>query len=177
MTKAGLDPSRIEERAVILAKVHAAKKRKRDDDDDAEMDTDEDHAEAEREAGDEGKAGAKGKARVNAGEEEWMDVDEEDGDGKRRKKVRGNKGEIMFSGKRHPRSNRQLAGLRDDTVSCSQSISFRARNSDVPLPSLPSLYSVSSKLIKPINCAILTSGRGICWPRPARATAQSKPRW
>ena len=41
MTKAGLDPSRIQERAEILAKVAGAKRKRLREDDDAEMDVDE----------------------------------------------------------------------------------------------------------------------------------------
>ncbi|KAF8655611.1 hypothetical protein AX16_002993 [Volvariella volvacea WC 439] len=96
MTKAGLDPSRIEERAKMLAKVQGAK-RKRDDDDDGEggMDVD--------------------------GEEDWTDADAE---GDRRKKSKTNSGEVVFAGKRAPRSNRQLAGMRDE-AQASRAIKLR----------------------------------------------------
>ncbi|KAJ7583405.1 P-loop containing nucleoside triphosphate hydrolase protein [Mycena floridula] len=104
MTKAGLDPSRIEDRARLLAKVAGAKvgsKRKRDDDgDDDEMDVDEADEDAEG----------------------WMDVDGEESAPAKRQK--GNTG---LSTKRHPRSNRQLAGMRDEAQA---SKAFRLRNLD-----------------------------------------------
>ncbi len=93
MTKAGLDPSRIQERAIQLAKVRTAeRKRKRGPDDDADMDVD-----------DEGED-----------DEESMDVD---GEKKSPKRARTNSGAIVARGKREPRTNRQLAGMRDDAVS------------------------------------------------------------
>ena len=42
MTKAGLDPSRIQERADILAKVAGAKRKRQREEEEAEMDVDED---------------------------------------------------------------------------------------------------------------------------------------
>ncbi|KAF9490674.1 P-loop containing nucleoside triphosphate hydrolase protein [Pleurotus eryngii] len=94
LTKAGYDPSRIEERGKMLAKLQGAqqKKRKRDDDgdDDVDMDADE---------GDDADGA-------------WMDVDgEEDVSPKRAK---GNSGAVIATNQRAPRSNRQLAGLRDE---------------------------------------------------------------
>ncbi|TFK53750.1 P-loop containing nucleoside triphosphate hydrolase protein [Heliocybe sulcata] len=87
LTKAGLDPSRIQERAEMLAKVRSEqRKRKRDD----EMDVDMDGEEAEG---------------------DWMDVDGEDSPNKR---VKANSGAAVTKGKREPRSNRQLAGMRDE---------------------------------------------------------------
>ncbi|KAF4567288.1 Nucleolar GTP-binding protein 1 [Pleurotus pulmonarius] len=94
LTKAGYDPSKIEERARMLAKLQGAqqKKRKRDDDDDEDVDMDADE-------GDDADGA-------------WMDVDgEEDVSPKRAK---GNSGAVIATNKRAPRSNRQLAGLRDE---------------------------------------------------------------
>ncbi|KZT22560.1 GTP binding protein 4 [Neolentinus lepideus HHB14362 ss-1] len=86
LTKVGLDPSRIQERAEMLAKVRTEqRKRKRDDD----MDVD-------------GAVGAEG---------DWMDVDGEDSPSKR---VKDNSGAVVTKGKREPRSNRQLTGMRDE---------------------------------------------------------------
>ncbi|KAF8893618.1 GTP binding protein 4 [Infundibulicybe gibba] len=91
MTKAGLDPSRIQERAEMLAKLQGTeRKRKRDDDGDVDMD-------------DEGSDG------VDA--EGWMDVDGEEGAPRKRAKT-ANKSAV--TNKRAPRSNRQLAGMRDE---------------------------------------------------------------
>lgn len=92
MTKAGLDPSKIEERAAMLAKIQGAK-RKRADEMDVDMDGDDDD---------------------EAGEGGWMDVDAEDSPNKR---VKGNSGVIVAKDRRAPRTNRQLAGMRDDAVS------------------------------------------------------------
>ena len=100
LKKAGLDPSSIEERAHMLAKVEIARqqlsKRKRngegDEDEDMEMDYED--------------------------EEDWedeeMDVDEDES--VPRKKKRTESGAVAITNKRVPRSNRQLAGLRDADV-------------------------------------------------------------
>ncbi|KAH8107497.1 P-loop containing nucleoside triphosphate hydrolase protein [Phellopilus nigrolimitatus] len=87
LTKAGLDPSRIQERAEMLAKVQGAKRKRGED---AEMDVDMD-------GGD--------------GDAEWMDVDGEEMTPQKRAKA--NTGAVVTKGKREPRSNRQLAGMRD----------------------------------------------------------------
>lgn len=89
LTKAGLDPSRIVERAQMIAKARGVdKKRKRDE----EMDLDE--------SGDEGDA---------------MEVDEEDSTRKRRKTAAGAV-EIVNYGKRVPKSDRATIGMRDSAV-------------------------------------------------------------
>ena len=106
MTKAGLDPSRIQERAETLAKIRAEQgKRKRDQDDEMDIDM-----------------GAGGSDGEN--EDGWMDVDdEENGTPKKRAKI--NSGEVMaITGKREPRSNRQLAGMRDSSVGSTVWLSF-----------------------------------------------------
>ncbi|KAG5638221.1 hypothetical protein H0H81_001222 [Sphagnurus paluster] len=91
MTKAGLDPSRIQERATMLAKLHGAK-RKRDN----EMDVDEDM---------EGSGGEEG--------EGWMDVDGED-DEAPKKRVKGNSGGVVAIDRRAPKTDRMVAGMRDE---------------------------------------------------------------
>jgi len=96
LTKAGYDASKIHQRAEVIAKVQGAK-RKRDEtegaeDEDEEMELVEDGDDAE-----------------GAG---WMDVDEE---GAPTKKVKTNSGGVIS--KRAPKSNRQMAGLRDEGVS------------------------------------------------------------
>ncbi|TDL21441.1 P-loop containing nucleoside triphosphate hydrolase protein [Rickenella mellea] len=95
LTKAGIDPSRIQERAQLIAKARGIeRKRKRDD----TMDVD-----VEGGGGD----GAEG-------EDGWMDVDDDETTPKKRGKA--NSGAVVAkSGKREPRSNRQLAGMRDGT--------------------------------------------------------------
>ncbi|KIY53602.1 P-loop containing nucleoside triphosphate hydrolase protein [Fistulina hepatica ATCC 64428] len=89
LTKVGLDPSRIEERARILAKAQG-QKRKRGQDEDVEM------ADAEDVDGDDA-----------------MEVDGEDATPL--KWVKTNSGKVAaVSSKRHPRANRQLAGLANE---------------------------------------------------------------
>ena len=109
LTKAGLDPSRVVERATVLAKAQSAlKKRKRTEADEG-MDMDVDGSEEE-------------------GEGEWMDVDGDDSTPKKRTK--SNTGTaVAAKNKREPRSNRQLAGMRDDAVSnvCMSGVSFLTR--------------------------------------------------
>lgn len=92
MTKAGLDPSRIEERAQMIAKVQGAKRKRMRDEEDAEMAVDEE-------------------GEGDQGEGEWMDVDEE---ATPHKRVKANSGVVIAKGARGPRSNRQLAGMRDE---------------------------------------------------------------
>ena len=90
LTKAGYDPSRIEERAERIAKVQAAKKRKREE----QMDIDE---------GSEGSYDSSG---------DGMDVDGDDGASKKRVKTVSGAAAVG----RQPRTNRQLAGMRDGEV-------------------------------------------------------------
>jgi len=102
LTKAGLDPSRIEQRAELIAKARGLeRKRKRDE----EMDVDEEGESGEGE-GSEGEEGG-----------DWMDVDGEGDDGnsppKRRKSNTGTA--VTAAGKHAPRTNRQTAGMRDES--------------------------------------------------------------
>lgn len=96
LKKAGLDPSKIEQRAAVIAKARGLqRKRKRDD----EMDVDEEDGES---------GGGEG--------DDWMDVDEEDDGRSSPKKRKSNTGTAVGSiGKHAPRTNRQTAGLRDQT--------------------------------------------------------------
>ena len=95
LTKAGYNPSKIKERAETLAAAVGEKRKRQREEEEAEMDVDGDEDEAE--------------------EGDWMDVDEGDGTtpNKRRK---SNTGAVMARSARGPRSNRQLAGLRDEAV-------------------------------------------------------------
>ncbi|KAH7888986.1 P-loop containing nucleoside triphosphate hydrolase protein [Phlebopus sp. FC_14] len=93
LKKAGYDPSSIQERAQMLAKVQGAK-RKREE---AKMDVDMDEAGE----GDDGEEG------------DWMDVDGEETPNKR---AEGNSGAVIAKSSRGPRSNRQLAGMRNEQV-------------------------------------------------------------
>lgn len=84
----------------MLAKVKGAGiqgKRKRGDDDGMDVDMDGEGDEA---------------PELMEGGEEWMDVDGEQQ--APRKKTKTNEGRVVA--KREPRSNRQLAGMRDDAV-------------------------------------------------------------
>ncbi|KAK7692118.1 hypothetical protein QCA50_003737 [Cerrena zonata] len=98
LTKAGLDPSRIQERADALAKVAGEKRKRQREEEDAEMDIDEE-----------------------AGEGDWMDVDE---GGSPNKRVKDNSGAVVAKGAREPKSNRQFAGMRDQ-AQASKAIKLR----------------------------------------------------
>ncbi|KAI0066176.1 GTP binding protein 4 [Artomyces pyxidatus] len=94
LAKAGLDPSRVQERAVMIAKMRGAdRKRKRDEAEEDGMDVDE---------GPEG---------------EWMDIDGEETTPNKRSKA--NSGAIIAKSenRREPRSQRHLAGMRDEAQS------------------------------------------------------------
>lgn len=95
LKKAGLDPSKIEQRATLIAKARGMEsKRKRDE----VMDVDEEGVNGEGEGGD------------------WMDVDDEDDRRSPQKRRKNNTGTAVISaGKHAPRTNRETAGLRDQT--------------------------------------------------------------
>ncbi|KIM45613.1 hypothetical protein M413DRAFT_65754 [Hebeloma cylindrosporum] len=95
LTKAGLDPSRIQERAEMIAKLQGAKRKRDDDDDDEDEDEEMGDIDADAERGD---------------GEGWMDVDEDEGAPKKR--VKTNSGGVI--NKREPRSHRHMAGMRDE---------------------------------------------------------------
>lgn len=102
LKKVGLDPSGIEQRASLIAKARGfERKRKRDEG----MDVDEDGRS-------EGHEGAEWEGE---GDSDWMDVDEEDVVRSSQKRRKGNTGTTIASGKHAPRTNRQTAGLRDQT--------------------------------------------------------------
>lgn len=95
LADAGYDASKIQQRAEMIAKIQGAK-RKRDEVDDNDVDMDDSD---EEEGGEDGTEG-------------WMDVDDDRGSPK--KKVKTNSGGVV--NKKEPKSNRQLAGLRDEEV-------------------------------------------------------------
>jgi nucleolar GTP-binding protein len=118
LTKAGIDPSRVQERAVMIAKVRAAgRKRKREEGEEDAMDVDADGH------GDDGGDGDDGDDWASEGEDGTMDVDADGENGNDRhgdtrhghKRGKANSG-AAIARKRAPRSNRQLAGLRDEAV-------------------------------------------------------------
>ena len=150
MTKAGLDPSRIQERAEMLAKVQGAKRKRQREEDEAEMDVDE-------EMGDES----------GEGEGEWMDVDGDEVP--KLKRAKANSGAVIAKNARHPRSNRQLAGLRDEAVSTVRRVYGRLI---LRWPFLP-----LSKHRKRSSCGISGRENATCKRAPERATAPSKPKW
>lgn len=143
LTKAGYDPSRIQERAAILAKIQGAK-RKRTDDEDVEM-------------GD----------SANEGEDSWMDVDEDEaGPTRAAKQSKTNSGAVVAKGRREPKTNRQLAGLRDQGV----------RHFIVFLPQVLML-STHSKQARQTSSATWANDHETCWQRPEKATDRSQPKW
>ena len=101
LTNAGYNTSQIQQRAEMIAKIQGAK-RKRDEADDSEEDVDMDRPDLD-DAHDDADA-----------EEGWMDVDEDERSP--HKKLKTDAGSARVVSKRGPRSNRQLAGLRDDAV-------------------------------------------------------------
>ncbi|KXN85538.1 Nucleolar GTP-binding protein 1, partial [Leucoagaricus sp. SymC.cos] len=92
LTKAGLDPSRIQERAERLAKIQAVQRKRKRGEEDEQMDVDDEDDEGDRD------------------EDEEMDVDGEELPSS--KKVKTNSGGVVA--KRMPKSDRSLAGLRDE---------------------------------------------------------------
>jgi nucleolar GTP-binding protein len=136
LTQAGLDPSRIEARAEILAKARAVQgKRKRAaDGSDDEMDVDGEDAPA------------------------LMDVD---GDAPV-KRAKANSGAALA---RAPRTNRQLAGLKDGAVRVCTGEWRGCTN------------GASSKRTRRRGCATSASATGTGRRRRARATARSRQKW
>jgi nucleolar GTP-binding protein len=102
LTKAGLDPSRIQARAEVLAKLQGAmRKRKRQTEDgDEEGDIDMD-AEGED----------------DGWEDDGMDVDDEDTPNRKRAKRNDGAVSMAAAGGRGPRTDRRFAGMRDEGVS------------------------------------------------------------
>jgi nucleolar GTP-binding protein len=107
LTKAGIDPSRIQERAVMIAKVRAAgRKRKHDEDEDAmDVDGDDDGDSNDDHWVSEGEDAA---AMIDA------DDNEEQG-ARHNKRGKANSGTVIAR-KHTPRTNRQFAGMRDEAV-------------------------------------------------------------
>jgi nucleolar GTP-binding protein len=140
LTKAGLDPSRIEARAEILAKARTAERKRKRDDDDAEMDVDE--------------------------APELLDDGEMEVDGAERsppKRAKANSGAVVT---RAPRTNRQLAGFRDEEVGIYLLMVF-TQYTDVPC----------SKRARRRRCETSASASGTARRRRARATARSRQKW
>jgi hypothetical protein len=174
LTKAGIDPSRIQERAVVIAKMRGAgHKRKRDEDG---MDVDGD-GNGDDEDGDNWVSEGDGE------DETMMDVDGDGGeeDGTRHKRGKANSGADIALRKRAPRSNRQLAGLRDEVVRCC----YTQHQPLFPFPfskgaderSFFLLLVSCSKYPKRCDYGILDSASATCLRKRARATALSESKW
>jgi hypothetical protein len=168
LTKAGIDPSRVQERAVMIAKVRAVgRKRKRDEDG---MDVDGD-----------GNSDEDGDNWVSEGDgedETVMDVDGDEGeDGTRHKRGKGNSGAAIAHQKRTPRSNRLLAGLRDEAVRCCYTHHHHPLSLRPSFRVLMSLFLSCSKYPKRRDYGILDSAGATCLRKQARATALSESKW
>ena len=148
LTKAGLDPSRIQERAEMIAKLQGAKRKRadEDEDDDEEMgDAEEDGS--EREAGGDG----------------WMDVDDDDDDSAPKKRVKTNSGRVI--NKREPRSHRQMAGMRDEAVSIYYFSPYKgvARNCFFFLPAIRPCQQTTEPGSTPTQHACQSRRRRSCY--------------
>jgi nucleolar GTP-binding protein len=120
LTKAGVDPSRVQERAVMIAKMHAAgRKRKRDEGEDA-MDVDGDGNDDDD---DDDNWASEGEGDA------MMDVDDKEQDTRHGKRGKSNSG-ALIARKHAPRSNRQLAGLRDEAVRVASCFCRRSFSAD-----------------------------------------------
>ena len=146
LTKAGYDPSRIEERAAVLAKVAGAKRKRAREEGEAQMDVDDQGEEGE--------------------EADWMDVDGEEPTPSKRAKA--NSGAVVAKGKREPRSDRRLAGMRDSAVRASGRLLGEA------VLTVLVGYSKQQKLS---SYGISARGDPTCWRRLASPIAQSRSRW
>ena len=148
--RAGLDSSRIKERAEMLAKVQGEKRKRQREEEEADMDVDQGDDDD-----DDGKH-----------EGEWMDVDGEETT--RNKRVKSNSGAVIAKGGRGPRTNRQLAGLRDDAVSLM--ISHAGSSSLIE-------NAVVSNRPKLSNFGIWVNESATCMPKPERAIVPSESKW
>lgn len=149
MTKAGLDPSRITERAEMLAKVAGAKRKREREEDEAMA-----AAMEEDESGEEG-------------EGDWMDVDGQEAPKIKRKKA--NSGAVVAKHPRAPKTNRQLSGMRDEAVSC-DAVSAAWTGTDRP-------FVLSSNHQKRSSCGISGRENATTRRRPERAIVRSRPKW
>lgn len=93
LKKAGYDPSSIQQRAEMLAKMQRTKRKRSEAEADTGMDVDNEGVSESDKEGD------------------WMDVD---GEVTPNKRAKGNSGAVIIKHPRAPQSNRQLAGLRDE---------------------------------------------------------------
>ena len=174
LTKAGIDPSRVQERAVMIAKMRGAgHKRKRDEDG---MDVDGD-GNGDDEDGDNWVSEGDGE------DETMMDVDGDEGeeDGTRHKRGKANSGAVIALPKRAPRSNRQLAGMRDEAVRCCYTqhhpLSLSSRPFFPSSKGADEVFFSRSKYPKLRDYEILDSAGATCLRKRAKATALSESKW
>jgi len=93
LTKAGLDPSKIQKRAEMIAKVRGVERKRKRDEEESAMDVDD---------------------QDGNDDEEWMDVDgKEDATPSKRRK--SNTGRSVTAKGHKPRTNRQMDGFRDES--------------------------------------------------------------
>ena len=152
LTQAGLDPSRIQERAEVIAKTRAAQRKRKREDEDAEMDVD-----------------AESNSEMSDGGGESMDIDNDGGSSakKRRKSNSGAVTAVAAKGKREPRANRQLAGLRDNAV----------RRPGLFTKQGLTHFATCSKRPKRPNYVTSANANGICLRRQGKVTAPSGLKW
>lgn len=103
----GVDPSKVEERAQRILQARSELKRKREEPEEGEGGAEENAAEMDVDG--EGEGGGE------AAEADWMDVDGEE-DSAPNKRLKTDSGAVAARGKRAPRSDRRLAGMRDNAV-------------------------------------------------------------
>ncbi len=100
--------------------------------------------------------------------EEWMDEDDygDADEGAPKKRVKTNSGGVI--NRREPKSDRQMAGLRDQEVS-HLFMAFRQLSQII--------YHHVSNTTKLSSCGTLVSVQGICLPRQASLIVLSEQRW
>lgn len=149
LTAAGIDPTRIQERAQLLAKVAGAKRKRHE-----RMDVDE------------VRDGGQGE------EADWMDVDDEEGargNGTPKKKRKSLSGTAVAVKKHVPASNRQVAGMRDAAVCIALFLFGRC--------CCLLFFCFYSKFLKQFNYGIYHNAIAIAWQKPARRIALFEQKW
>lgn len=153
LTKAGLDPSRIEERAAILAKAAGVKRKRQQEEDDAAMELDDD-----AEGGWEDEDG------------DAMDVDEGAGGGRAKRRKSEVTALALAKTKHTPKTDRQFVGMRDAAVSSPLFVpEHAARSSSSPY--------YNSKEQRQSGYGISANVSGVCTQRLERVTGLSVRKW
>jgi nucleolar GTP-binding protein len=102
----------------------------------------------------------------DGGEDEWMDVDDDE-ERTPNKRVKGNSGTVVAVNSKGPRTNRQLAGMRDHAVS--------VLDLSKALHLTVSFYL--SKHRRPSKCVTLDKDLATCLPKQVRAIGPSERKW